>query len=163
MPAGIRNAITIVFLFILLLTAVAAVFANLGLWGLDPNSLFAKTTLGAVLVEIVSALILVWKTGVLHPRTVSAAILFSDHTNSAHVDLDPNGCTYEVRDMRAKIKSTGKLSVVLGHTGWECKFPSPKSLDDSITLKLSERGGTVWEVRPFYPLSREVKAVQLHS
>jgi hypothetical protein len=160
MPAGIRNAVTIVFLFIVLLTAVAAVLANLGLWGLDPNSTFAKTTLGAVLVEIVTALILVWKTGVLQPTAVSAAIHFSNGTSADDIELDPNGCTYEIRDMRSKIKMTGSLSVVWGHAGWECKFPSPKSLDDSITLKLTERGGRLWEVRPFYPLSREVEAVQ---
>lgn len=159
MPAEIRNTVTYVFLFILLLTAVAAVFANLGLFGLDPNSNFAKTTLGAVLLEIIAAVVLVWKTGALQATHISAAIRFPNDVQADGVDLDHSSCYYEIRNMKAEVKSSGKVSVVWGYAGWECRFPSPGDLDESITLMLKEKNGKVWEVRPFYPLSRDVSAI----
>jgi hypothetical protein len=158
-----RNLITYVFVFIILITAVAAVVSNLGLFGLDPNSNFAKTTLGGVLMEIAGAVIFVWRTSALQSGSVSAIIRFPKNINPESINWDPESCSFEVRDMQAKVKSSGKLNVVLGHAGWECKFPTPGDLDESITLRLTEKGGTVWEVRPFYPLSREVEAVKRES
>ena len=163
MPIQTRNLITYVFLFIILITAIAAVVSNLGIFGLDPDSNFAKTTLTGVLVEIVTAGIYIWRTSALQSGTVSATIRFPNTTNPESIKWDPESCSFEVRDMQAKVKSSGKLNVVLGHAGWECKFPPPGDLDESITLTLTERGGTVWEVRPFYPLSREVEAVKRES
>jgi hypothetical protein len=159
MPPEIRNVATVVLLLILLLTAVAALLANLGLFGLDPNSNFAKTTLAAVLLEVVAAVVLVWKTGALQRTFVSAIIRFPDDIQPGSVDLDLSLCCFEVRDMKAEIKSSGKVNVVWGFAGWECRFPSPTDLDESITLTLKERNGRTWEVRPFYPLSRDVVAV----
>ena len=158
MPPEIRNIVTLVLLFILLLTAVAAVVANLALFGLDPNSNFAKTTLGAVLIEIAAAMVLVWRTGALKPAHVSAAIRFPVMPPDS-VDLDLASCYYEVRDVRAEVRQSGRVNVVFGHAGWECRFPSPTDLDESITLTLKEKNGRMWEVRPFYPLSRDVNAV----
>ncbi|MFX0138571.1 MAG: hypothetical protein ACFFDN_33315 [Candidatus Hodarchaeota archaeon] len=158
MTQKVKNIITFVFLFIILITAISAVLANLGLFGLDPNSNFAKTTLGAVLVEIVAAVIGVWKTGVLQSPTISATINFSNNDGVEDIDLNPNGCFYEVRDMKANIKSKGKLGIVWSHGGWECRFPSPQDQYDSIILKLTEKNGNKWEVRPFYPLTKEVEA-----
>ena len=157
MSEKIKNVITYVFLFIILITAMAAVLANLGLFGLDPKSNFAKTTLGAVLFEIITAVIGVWKTGVLRSTTISATINFSDN-ELRDIDLNPNACFYEIRDMKAKIKSTGKLGVVWSHGGWECRFPSPQDQHDSILLTLTEKNGEKWEVRPFFPLTKEVNA-----
>lgn len=158
MTQKVKNIITFVFLFIILITAISAVLANLGLFGLDPNSNFAKTTLGAVLVEIVTAVIGVWKTGVLQSPTISATINFSNNDGVEDIDLNPNACLYEVRDMKANIKSKGKLGIVWSHGGWECRFPSPQDQYDSIILKLTEKNGNKWEVRPFYPLTKEVEA-----
>jgi hypothetical protein len=160
MSNEVRNVVTIVFVFIVLLTAVAAVAANLGLFGLDPNSAFAKVTLGAVLVEIVTAVLLVWRSGGLMPSVASAVIAFEgeEDPKGVDLDLDAEDCTYRVTDMRAKVKETGKVGLVYGNAGWECKFPSPKELDVSVTLRLVEKSGKAWEVRPFYPLSRDVKA-----
>jgi hypothetical protein len=160
MPTKIKNIVTLSLLFILLFTAIAAVLANLGLFGLDPNSNFAKTTLGAVLIEIISAVVLVWKTGALQSNYISASIKFTSDGQVENVSLDPDGCSYEIRNMKAEIKDTGKVNVVWGVGGWECKFPSPTDLDESITLTLKERTGKVWEVRPFYPLSRDVSAIE---
>jgi hypothetical protein len=155
-----RQITTYVFLFIVLLTAVAAVAANLGLFGLDPNSNFAKTTLLAVLVEIVAAVIIVWRTTTLEETSVSAVIELPAGMDPDQVDWDANGCFYELRDIQAEVKSKQKLSVVFGHAGWECKIPRPNNLDDSVTFTLTEKNGTTWEVRPFYPLSRTVVAVK---
>jgi hypothetical protein len=159
MSSEIRNIITFSFLFILLLTAVAAVLANLGLFGLDPNSNFAKTTLGAVLVEIVSAVILVWKSGILAPSFVSATIKFPQDIEANEIDFDISACCYEIRDSLAKVKASGKINVVLGNGGWECRLPAPSDPDESITLTLKEKNGKIWEVRPFYLLSRDVTAI----
>jgi hypothetical protein len=158
MSNEVRNIVAIVLVFIVLLTAVAAVAANLGLFGLDPDSTFAKTTLGAVLIEIVSVVVYVWRSGGLSPSMASALISFEGHDDPRRVELDAQACTYRVTDMRAKVKDAGKVGLVYGHAGWECKFPSPKELDVSVTLRLVEKGGRVWEVRPFYPLSRDVSA-----
>lgn len=158
MSTEMRNVVAMVLVFIVLLTAVAAVAANLGIFGLDPDSTFAKTTLGAVLVEIVSAVIYVWRSGGLVPTMASAIVAFEGESDPGAIDLDAEGCTYRITDMRANVKESGKVGLVYGHAGWECKFPSPKELDVSVTLRLVERGGRVWEVRPFYPLSRDVSA-----
>lgn len=161
MPPKLRDIITYVFLFIVLITAVAAVLANLGLFGLDPNSNFAKTTLGAVLVEIVAAMILVWKTGILQPSSILAAIIFPDGVSPVNVDLDLDACFYEIRDMRAQVKNKDKLGVVWERGGWQCRLPRPPDPTHLMILRLTERNGTKWEVRPFHPLSREVKATKL--
>jgi predicted membrane channel-forming protein YqfA (hemolysin III family) len=163
MSVKLRNIITYVFLFIILVTAIAAVIANLGLFNLDPDSNFAKTTLGGVLLEIVGAVIYVWRTSALQPVTGSAIIQLDGNVDPENIDWNPDLCSYEVRDMQAQVISTGKLNIVLGHAGWECKFPSPGDLDESITFRLTEKNGNVWEVRPFYPLSKEVVAVRRES
>jgi len=159
MPSSLRNATTIVFLSIVVLTAISALLSNLGIGGLDPNSNFAKTTLGLVLVEIVGAVIIGWKAGILTPTTISAVIEFSGQ-DSGYINLDLASCTYEIRDVKAKVKSTGRLNIVWGFAGWECKFPSPNDLDDSIMLRLQEKKGKKWEVRPFYPLSRGIEEIE---
>ncbi len=158
-----RTVVTYVFLFIILVTAMAAVAANLGLFGLDPTSNFAKTTLAGVLVEIAGAVIYVWRTSALGPGNVSAVIHFEDEDEPENINWDLEACTYQVRDMQAEVKSNGKLNIVWEHAGWECKFPSPEKLDESVTLTLTDKQGRVWEVRPFYPLSREVNAVKRES
>jgi hypothetical protein len=61
--------------------------------------------------------------------------------------------------MKAELKSSGKISVVFGNGGWECRIPAPNDLDESVTLILKEKSGRVWEVRPFYALSRDVNAI----
>ena len=158
MSSEVRNIVGVVLVFIVLLTAVAAVAANLGVFGLDPDSTFAKTTLGAVLVEIVSAVVYVWRSGGLVPSMASASIAFEGEADPKGVELDADSCTYKITDMKAKVKESGKVGLVYGHAGWECKFPGPKELDVSVTLRLVEKRGKVWEVRPFYPLSRDVTA-----
>ena len=92
------------------------------------------------------------------PSMASAVISFEGEGDPKGVELDAEGCTYRITDMRAKVMESGKVGLVYGHAGWECKFPSPKELDVSVTLRLVEKGGKVWEVRPFYPLSRDVTA-----
>jgi hypothetical protein len=163
MPSRVRDIVTFSLLFILLLTAIAAVFANLGVFGLDPKSNFAKTTLGAILIEIVSAVVLVWKTGALRSLSISATIRFPQDIQPEDLHFDVTACCYEIRNMKAEVKSFGKISVVFGNGGWECRMPAPEDFDDSITLTLKEKCGRVWEVRPFYALSRDVKAIVLNT
>jgi hypothetical protein len=160
MTTETRNTVTYVFLFIVLLTAIAALASNLGLFGLDPDSNFSKTSLVSILVEVAAAVIYVWQTGALQPNTVSAFIPLSQNTESSIGNLDPDNCTYIVRSIKSEIKDEGKVAAVLRNAAWEFRLPSPKMLDDSITLRLVEKDGTVWEVRPFYPLSTQVTAVR---
>ena len=154
-------AITWVLLFIVLITAIAAIAANLGLGGLDPESSFAKTTLKAVLVEIVVALVYVWRSGALRPTTVSASIRFPDGVDPKDVDLDPGDCKYEIRDAKSDVKGSDNLAVVQQWGNWTCKLPYPEEPDYSMILRLKERNGTEWEVRPFYPLSQSVRATKV--
>jgi hypothetical protein len=136
---------------------LAALVANLGLFGVSQDSTFAKTSLGAILLEIVGGLIYVWRTGVLSGKAISVVIQFPE--NLGKVLLDTDKCFYEVRDQQANIRAKGKIGVAIGISGsWECRIPTPGEYE-SVALQLTARDRKVWEVRSFYPLSRTENAV----
>lgn len=160
--ATIKKTTAYTLLSIVFLTSVAAIAANLGLFGLDPNSSFAKVSLTAVLVEIVGAFVYLARQSYTSQLTaISAVIRFPDdidHNRLADMRWDYTKCTYEIMDGKARVKSSGNMAVVLGDGGWECRVPTPDELDDSVELRMVEDNGTVWEVPGFYPLTRTLTA-----
>ena len=157
----VKKSTVYVLLVIVLLTSVAALAANLGVFGLDPNSNFAKVSLTAILVEIVGAFVYLAKQAYSgSPMTISAMIKFPDTIDQSHLSnmqWDHSKCVYEIRDRQAQIESQGQVTVVLGSGGWECKLPNVNGLDDSIELRIVENNGKVWEVPSFYPLTCTLK------
>lgn len=162
--ASVRRSTAYVLLAIVLFTSIAAVAANLGLFGLDPNSNFAKVTLTSVLVEIVAAFVYLAKqTYNNEPTTITAAIKFPNSVDESHlsnVRWDHANCIYEVMDAQANVTSRGQIALVLGNGGWECKIQNLDDIDNSVELRLVEEDGVVWEVPRFYPLTRTVNAIE---
>ena len=157
MTDSMQGPTTAVLLFIVLMTAIAAVAANLGVFGLDPESRFAQVTLSAVLVEVAAAVIFIWKARALEPSTVIARIRFPDGAHAEDISLDLDSCSYEIRGSASKVRS-GRPSLTYGNAGWECRIPSPTGMEQAVRLTLVDRSNRRWEVRPFYPLARDVDA-----
>jgi hypothetical protein len=157
-----RKLVIYALVAIVLLTSVAALAANLGLFGLDPGSNFAKVSLSAILVEAaVTFFFLARQVFSGSSKTISATIKFPDTIDQSHLlnmRWDLPKCMYEVRDTQAQIKDQGQVVIVLDNSGWECKLPNVRGLDDSIELRIVEDNGKVWEVPSFYPLTRTLEA-----
>ena len=138
------------FLLLTALTVVAVLGANIGVFGeAVRTSFFAEWGLTAVIAEIVGAIVFAFKWSLSSPK-IRVLLDFSPRAG-VDVYLDPDNCTYQVRD-EGGIINEGKVTVTL-EEGWQCTLPSTTKPEDSITLSLVERDGRKWEVRPFYPFA----------
>ncbi len=150
---------TYVFLFILLLTALCALAANLELFGLDSDSNFARATLAGVLLEVAGALVIVWKTKGASQADVIAVIQFPEGIAAEDVSLDVSRCRFELL-ADGKVLKQGSANASFDVGGWVCRLPTPSDANQIVSLKLFDDAGSEWRVKPFYPLSKSVSAAR---
>lgn len=150
-----RRTVLFVFLFIIVITAIAGVLALLGLFPkADPQ--FGRWIMGVLLVEILAAVIGFLK---YRPEAMFVNILFPPSIKPQKVDLDQNKCTYEIRDKDGNVKSY-KVVPIVGPGGVQCRLSSNVNPSDYVRLNLIEKNGKEWEVPYFCPYVTNQVAVK---
>ena len=150
-----RRTVLIVFLFIIVVTAIAGVLTLLGLFPkADPQ--FGRWIMGVLLVEILGAVVGFLK---YRPEAMFVNILFPPKIQPQKIDLDQNKCTYEIKDKDGKVKS-GNIVPMPGPGGFQCRLSYNVNPSDYVKLNLVEKNGKQWEVPYFCPYVTNKAAVR---
>ena len=153
-----RRVILVVFLFIILFTAVAGILVILGLFPkADPQ--FGRWIYGVLLVEILGAVVSFFK---FRPGAESMLvnIMFPQGVAPQSVELDDVNCTYEIKDKDGDVKSQGQIVPVRGAGGYYCRLSSKIDPSDYVKLNLPEKNGARWEISYFSPYVTNQEAMK---
>ncbi len=138
-------------MIMVLATFLAAILVGLGLFEkADPS--FFRWLLGTGIAEILFAVLGPFREAFQPKGRVSVNLVFQDKS-LGEIDLDVEGCIYELRDERTfETKAKGNLLPTKGPGGWQCVLPPSVSPSDYVKLLLSDKSGDRWEANWFLPL-----------
>ena len=147
---------------LLLLTSiitVAALVANLGLFGESEVVVaFAKWGMTSVLGVIITTAIGISKGLFTKAHRLRVSLDFESRP-PGDVRLDTERCTYQLLDEDGNQIQEGKITPVPEGQSWECTLPAKAWESFYIKLNLEERGGiNKWVVGPFYSFRTFQKA-----
>jgi hypothetical protein len=155
-----RTLIFIAFLVLTILTALAALGANLGFFG-EPvrNSNFASWSMAAVLGEIVAATVVLFRVAVVPRGPIDLTLSFKDK-DGFEVDLNEDQCTY-LLVTEAGPRPEKRLFVYTDkqHGWWQCRLPPDATEHDLVEFRLIERNGARWRVPRFRPVLQDRMAI----
>ena len=92
-------------------------------------------------------------------ETVTVTLVFP--AEPIEVDLDIDQCVLEVRSRDGQMKPRVTPNLTWGHGGWYFQLPANIQLSDSVRLKLVERDGKKWIVKPFNPFHTKREVIRL--
>ncbi len=140
------------------LIGVSALLVALGfIQGADPA--FSKWASGVLVVDIVGAVLAVFRAQFLRAQSRVYINLVFPGTSPSQVQLDQ--CTFRVWDGNNEAKKSGTASILKGPGGWQCHFALNVEPSDTAELQLKETSGRSWRVARFSPSTIALEAQQV--
>jgi len=146
---GQQSLVLKVLLILTSVITIAAVGANLGLFGEGESvTSFAKWGMTSVLGFIITAAVGISKDLFTEGYRLHVPIVF-ENKEPGEVLLDPARCKYELRDEDYRVTKEDTVIPVEEGAGWVCILPAKTRESNTITLYLQDEEDTIWRVGPF--------------